>query len=55
MKIVLVTTSYPGREGDPSGHFVRTEVREYEEAGHRVTVVTPPSGARSAGPASRRA
>ena len=44
--ICVVTTSYPGGEGDPSGHFVKAEVAELERAGHRVTVVTPrPGGA----------
>lgn len=41
MRIVLVTTSYPAHEGDPSGHFVRAEARELERQGHEVVVVTP--------------
>jgi teichuronic acid biosynthesis glycosyltransferase TuaC len=41
---VVVTTSYPASEDDPSGHFVRAEVREYERAGHDVVVVRPPAG-----------
>jgi hypothetical protein len=28
VRIVLVTTSYPTRAGDPSGHFVRAHARE---------------------------
>ena len=42
MRIVLVTTSYPAHEGDPSGHFVQAEARELERQGHEVIVVTPP-------------
>ncbi len=41
MRIVLVTTSYPAHEGDPSGHFVQAEARELERQGHEVVVVTP--------------
>lgn len=44
MRIVLVTTSYPAHEGDPSGHFVQAEARELERQGHHVMVVTPPRG-----------
>lgn len=44
MRIVLVTTSYPAHEGDPSGHFVQAEARELERQGHEVRVVTPPGG-----------
>jgi teichuronic acid biosynthesis glycosyltransferase TuaC len=44
MRIALVTTSWPESEGDPSGHFVRAEARELEQAGHTVTVVAPPVG-----------
>lgn len=44
MRIVLVTTSYPAHEGDPSGHFVQAEARELERGGHEVTIVTPPAG-----------
>jgi glycosyltransferase involved in cell wall biosynthesis len=42
--ICLLTTSYPVDEGDPAGHFVKTEVGQLERAGHRVTVVTPQVG-----------
>ncbi|MBX3192478.1 MAG: glycosyltransferase family 4 protein [Labilithrix sp.] len=46
MRICVVTTSYPARDGDPAGHFVKTEVDELERAGHEVVVVTPrPGGA----------
>lgn len=41
MRIVVVTTSYPLFEGDPSGHFVRSEVLELLNAGHEVTVLAP--------------
>ena len=44
MRIVLVTTSYPAHEGDPSGHFVRAEARELERQGHEVVVVSPRAG-----------
>ncbi|HEX8791557.1 MAG TPA: glycosyltransferase family 4 protein [Polyangiaceae bacterium] len=44
MRIVLVTTSYPAHEGDPSGHFVQAEARELERQGHAVVVVTPSAG-----------
>ena len=44
MRIVVVTTSYPSFDGDPSGHFVEAEVRELERLGHRVEVLRPPAG-----------
>jgi len=44
MRIAVVTTSYPSFEGDPSGHFVETEVAELERAGHEVSVVRPDPG-----------
>lgn len=44
MRIAVVTTSFPGHDGDPSGHFVETEVRELEREGHRVVVITPAPG-----------
>lgn len=44
MRIAVVTTSYPSWEGDPAGHFVRTEVRALEADGHHVTVVRPAAG-----------
>jgi teichuronic acid biosynthesis glycosyltransferase TuaC len=37
-RIAVVTTSYPEHAGDPSGHFVQTEVRALESAGANVTV-----------------
>jgi teichuronic acid biosynthesis glycosyltransferase TuaC len=46
VRIAVVTTSYPAREGDPAGHFVRAEVRALERGGHEVHVITPrPGGA----------
>jgi len=45
MRIGVVTTSYPEHEGDPSGHFVRAEVRALERAGHDVVVFAPRGGA----------
>ena len=44
MRIAVVTTSYPGFEGDPSGHFVESEVAELRRAGHAVRVVRPTAG-----------
>lgn len=44
MRIAVISTSYPEREGDPSGHFVETEVRDLERGGHEVTVLTPAPG-----------
>ncbi len=46
MRIAVVTTSWPREPGDPAGHFVRSEARSLERAGHEVTVVAPlPGGA----------
>jgi len=44
VRIAVVSTSYPASEGDPSGHFVRSEVRALERAGHEVRVVAPTAG-----------
>lgn len=41
MKIAVVATSYPRHAGDPAGHFVATEVRALEAAGHEVIVIAP--------------
>ncbi len=35
----MLATSYPENEGDPSGHFVQTEIRKLEAEGHIVTVI----------------
>jgi teichuronic acid biosynthesis glycosyltransferase TuaC len=49
-RIVVVTTSYPAFDGDPSGHFVASEVRALRAEGHRVTVIAPrPAGERAEG------
>jgi len=40
-RIVVVTTSYPARENDPSGHFVESEVLALSASGHEVTVIAP--------------
>ena len=39
-----MTTSWPAFEEDPSGHFVRTEARILERAGHEVLVFAPKAG-----------
>lgn len=44
MRIAVVTTSYPTHEGDPSGHFVETEVAELRKVGHQVEVIRPTAG-----------
>lgn len=44
MRIAVVTTSYPESDGDPAGHFVASEVRELEAAGHDVLVIAPTQG-----------
>ncbi len=44
MRIAVVTTSFPSYEGDPSGHFVETEVTEMTRAGHDVRVLRPKAG-----------
>lgn len=44
MRIAVVTTSYPTHAGDPSGHFVETEVDELLREGHDVRVIRPSAG-----------
>lgn len=44
VRIAVISTSYPEDEHDPSGHFVRAEVREMERAGHEVRVIAPWAG-----------
>ncbi len=39
-RIAFITTSYPEADGDPSGHFVQTEVLQRESEGHPVEVIT---------------
>ncbi|MDI1481290.1 glycosyltransferase family 4 protein [Polyangium sp. y55x31] len=41
MKQLVITTSYPASDADPSGHFVRTEARALARQGHEVHVVAP--------------
>lgn len=41
MRVAILTTSYPGYEGDASGHFVEAEARALAHAGHDVTVIAP--------------
>jgi teichuronic acid biosynthesis glycosyltransferase TuaC len=49
-RIVVLTTSYPAYPGDPSGHFVESEVRALRADGHEVTVIAPrPAGERGEG------
>jgi len=43
VRIAVVTTSYPADEGDPSGHFVRAEVRLLARQ-HEVRLITPEPG-----------
>jgi teichuronic acid biosynthesis glycosyltransferase TuaC len=48
-RIVVITTSYPASPGDPSGHFVASEVGALRAEGHQVTVIAPrPAGERGA-------
>jgi teichuronic acid biosynthesis glycosyltransferase TuaC len=44
MRIAVVTTSWPRSEGDPAGHFVRTEAQALSRDGHDVAVVAPAPG-----------
>jgi glycosyltransferase involved in cell wall biosynthesis len=44
MRIAIVTTSWPAYPGDPSGHFVFAEAREFERAGHDLRIVAPCAG-----------
>jgi glycosyltransferase involved in cell wall biosynthesis len=41
MRIVVVTTSFPRSEDDPSGHFVRSHAEALGKAGHEVHVIAP--------------
>lgn len=44
MRIAVITTSYPEHDGDPSGHFVESEVNALRAAGNLVRVVRPRAG-----------
>ena len=55
MKIAVVTSSYPHHNGDPAGHFVRSEVQQLMDAGHQVWVLCPgPSAAQMSTGAAER-
>src|SRR4051812_36912326 len=41
MRVVVVTTSFPRGDDDPSGHFVRTAARSLARAGDDVHVIAP--------------
>ena len=41
MRVLVVTTSYPKNDEDPSGHFVRSSARALASQGHEVHVVAP--------------
>lgn len=41
LRIVLLTTSYPERAGDPAGHFIETEANHLARQGHEVHVIAP--------------
>jgi glycosyltransferase involved in cell wall biosynthesis len=41
VKTVVLTTSYPSYDGDPSGHFVETEARRLAAQGKEVHVLAP--------------
>ncbi|MCA9629655.1 MAG: glycosyltransferase family 4 protein [Myxococcales bacterium] len=41
MRALVVTSSYPETPGDPSGHFVASEVRALVARGYTVTLVVP--------------
>ncbi|MGO9000311.1 MAG: glycosyltransferase family 4 protein [Polyangiaceae bacterium] len=45
MRVAVVTTSWPRFEGDPSGHFVETEVRALTRCGEEVVVIAAEGGA----------
>jgi glycosyltransferase involved in cell wall biosynthesis len=42
--VAVITTSWPQSAADPSGHFVRSEVREIERSGATVVVIAAPPG-----------
>lgn len=44
--VVVLSSSYPSRAGDPAGHFVESEAQAWAARGHRVTVLAPRTGAR---------
>jgi len=52
--VILVTTSYPTRPGDPSGHFVAAEARALARSGQKVSVLAPSVVGQRAPGAERR-
>ena len=44
-RVVVITTSLPRYDGDPSGHFVATEAREAARRGDDVVVIAPGTAA----------
>jgi glycosyltransferase involved in cell wall biosynthesis len=44
VRIVIVTTSWPSHEEDPTGHFVRAHARELERDGDSVRILAPRPG-----------
>ena len=44
MTTIVVTTSYPAYPGDPSGHFVESEVAQLRAEGQDVRVLAPSAG-----------
>lgn len=44
VRTLVVTSSYPAFDGDPAGHFVRSEVQERLGRGEDVRVLVPRSG-----------
>lgn len=43
VRIAILTTSYPSREDDPCGHFVRASALDLSSQGHEVHVIAPSS------------
>lgn len=41
LRIVILTTSYPERAGDPAGHFIESEAVHLARQGHHVHVIAP--------------
>jgi len=44
VRIAILSTSFPRRDGDPAGHFVAAEADALSRAGHSVTVIAPGAG-----------
>jgi glycosyltransferase involved in cell wall biosynthesis len=47
LRIVILTTSYPERAGDPAGHFIEAEAVHLARQGHDVHVIAPDGEANS--------